>query len=67
MIGVIIIITIVMYIVSEIYFPLWILISDIILSLPLIIYCFYKHNIGLGIFLILDILFFIYLYRRENH
>ena len=65
--GVVIIISIVLYIISEIYFPLWILISYIILSLPLAIYSFYKHDIGKGIFYVLDILFFICLYIYTHH
>lgn len=60
--GVVIIISIVVYIISQIYFPLWTLISYIILSLPLIIYSFYNHDIGKGIFYLLDTLFFICLY-----
>ena len=67
MAGVVIIISIVVYIISKTYFPLWILISYIILSLPLIIYSFYNHNIGKGIFYLLDTLFFIYLYIYTHH
>lgn len=67
MAGVAIIISIVLFIISQIYFPLWTLISYIILSLPLAIYSFYKHDIGKGIFYVLDILFFICLYMYTHH
>ena len=66
MIGVIIVVSIVLYFISQIYFPLWTLISYIILSLPLALYNFYNNDFYQGIICILDILFFIFIYYRKN-
>lgn len=67
MIAVILVISIVLYMISQMYFPAWILVSYIALSVPLAVYSFYKHEPSQGFLCILDILFFVFLYYRQNH
>lgn len=67
MLGVILVVSIVLYIVSQCFFPLWTLISYIILAIPLSIYSFMIHETMQGIFCILDILVFAGLYYYQNH
>lgn len=67
MLGVILVVSIVLYIVSQFYFPLWTLISYVILAFPLAIYSFMIHETMQGIISILDIFVFAGLYYYQNH
>lgn len=66
MIAIIIVVSVVFYFISQMYFPLWTLISYIILSLPLAFYSFYNNDFYQGLICILDILFFIFIYYQKN-